>query len=204
MNGTRICYKPATGCCFPGQGPGSWRRPIGAWLVFLLVLHAPVAAGFAQISREYQLKAVLLWRLAQFTQWPSDAFASPESPIAICVLGENPFGDAIDAAAYGETAQGRPLVVQRHRSIDQTKMCHILFISAPVARQVKELTAALAGRSILTVTDAEATGPSYTGMVQFMTEQNKIKLVINLKAVTAARLVLDSRLLRVADVVGDT
>jgi hypothetical protein len=39
-------------------------------------------------------------------------------------------------------------------------------------------------------------------MVRFVTEQNKIRLRINPKAAAAARLVLDPRLLRAAEIVG--
>jgi hypothetical protein len=39
--------------------------------------------------------------------------------------------------------------------------------------------------------------------VQFLTEQNKIRLRVNVKAVAAAGLVLDPRLLRAAEIVKD-
>jgi hypothetical protein len=173
------------------------------WLIFFVAFQIAVTPAFAQVSKEYQLKAVFLWRLAQFTQWPSNAFENNDSPIAICVLGENPFGDALDEAVRGETAHGRKFVVQHFRSVQEIKTCHILYISLSVARQVKEIIAALRSRSILTVSDIEGFTRSYDGMVRFLTEQNKINLRINLKAATAARLVLDPRLLRAAEVVGN-
>ncbi len=172
-------------------------------LLFLAAFHVAAAPGFAQVSKEYQLKAVFLWRLAQFTQWPSNVFENNDSPIAICVLGENPFGDALDEAVRGETAHGRKFVVQHFRSVQEIKTCHILYISLTAARQVKEIIAALRSRSILTVSDIEGFTHSYDGMVRFFTEQNKINLRINLKAATAARLVLDPRLLRAAEIVGN-
>jgi hypothetical protein len=172
------------------------------WLMLFFLAQLSAVVAVAQPSREYQLKAVFLWRLAQFTQWPANAFDQPDSPIVIGVLGENPFDGALEAAVRGETAQGRKLVIQHYRSPDEIKTCHILFINGPVARQVKEITAAVAGRSILTVRDAEGLPRAYEPMIRFVTEQNKIKLRIDLKAVTAARLVLDPRLLRAADVIG--
>lgn len=173
------------------------------WLLFLAAFHVAAAAGFAQVSKEYQLKAVFLWRLAQFTQWPSNAFEDAASPIAICVLGDNPFGDALDEAVRGETAHGRKFVVRHFRSVQEIKTCHILYISLSVARQVKEIIAAVRSRSILTVSEIEGFTRSHDGMVRFLTEQNKISLRINLKAATGARLVLDPRLLRAADIVGN-
>jgi hypothetical protein len=172
-------------------------------LIFFAVVHIAVVPSFAQVSKEYQLKAVFLWRLAQFTQWPSNAFENADTPIAICVLGENPFGDALDEAVRGETAHGRKLVVRRYRSVQEIKACHLLYIEGSAARQVKEIIAALRGRSILTVSDIEGFALSYDGMVRFLTEQNKIKLRVNVKAATAAGLALDPRLLRTAEIVKD-
>ena len=173
------------------------------WLILLVALHILPALGLTQTSKEYQVKAVFLWRLAQFTEWPHDAFEHAESPIVLCVLGENPFGDALEQAVVGETARGRKLVVQQHRGVQGIKTCHILYISAPAARYVPELSGVLAGKSVLTVRDTDGSDRSYDTIVRFITEQNKINLRIDPKAATAARLVLDPRLLRAAEIVGN-
>jgi len=172
-------------------------------LIFVAVFHGAAALSFAQIAKEYQIKAVFVWRLAQFTEWPANAFEHPDSPTIICVLGENPFGDALDAAVQGDTANGRKLVVQHHRAVQEIKTCHVLYISGAAARQVKEISAVLAGRSILTVRDSDGSDRSYDTIVRFITEQNRINLRINIKAATAARLVLDPRLLRAAEITGN-
>jgi hypothetical protein len=171
------------------------------WLISLAVFCAAVTPGVAQVSREYQLKAVFLWRLAQFTQWPANAFEDPESPIVICVAGENPFSDALDAAVRDETAHGRKLVVQYYRNAEGIKICHILYLTVAVARQVKEVSAAVSGKSVLTVRATDGSERSYNTIVRFITEQNKIKLRIDIKSAKAARLVLDPRLLRAAEIV---
>jgi hypothetical protein len=197
-----------------GRGLGHALRKTSRNFVFRLIRQCALCAIFVcasfllpapsqgQVSKEYQLKAVLLWRLAQFTQWPGDAFESSDSPVVICVLGENPFGDALEAAVRGETAHGRRLAVQRHRSIDPIRGCHILFITGAGPRQAKEISAALAGRSVLTVVNGDGLPSSYDAMIQFVIEENKIKLRINAKAAAAARLVLDPRLLRSAEIIG--
>ena len=176
--------------------------PVALCVSFVSMMLFLPGPSRAQVSKEYQLKAVFLLRLAQFTQWPTDVFASADSPLVICVLGENPCGDALDAALRGETAHGRRLAAQRQRAVDQIKGCHMLFVAAAGPRQSKEITAALAGRSVLTVADDDALPSAYDAMVRFATEQNKIKLRVNPKAAAAARLVLDPRLLRAAEIVG--
>ncbi|HUC98429.1 MAG TPA: YfiR family protein, partial [Candidatus Polarisedimenticolaceae bacterium] len=100
-------------------------------------------------------------------------------------------------------ARGRKLVVQQHRGAQGIKTCHILYISAPAVRHLPELSAALAGKSVLTVRDSDGSARSYDTIIRFINEQNKINLRIDLKAATAARLVLDPRLLRAAEIVGN-
>jgi hypothetical protein len=179
-------------------------HPKGAALklaILCLFLLLSATAVRAQVSREYQLKAVFLWRLAQFTEWPQDTFEASTDPIVICVAGDNPFGDALETAVRGEKAHGRPLAVQYFRGVDPIKACHIVYLGPPVARQGKELGAALAGKSILTVMDTEISSRNFSPMIRFLTENNKVKLLVNLKAVVSARLVLDPRLLRAAEIV---
>ncbi|HUR71133.1 MAG TPA: YfiR family protein [Candidatus Limnocylindrales bacterium] len=180
--------------------PVRGRRVAYAMLLLPVMLTTPASA---QVSKEYQLKAVFLWRLAQFTEWPSDAFENPESPIVICVLGDNPFDGALSAAVSGETAHGRRFVVQLLRVIEQAKTCHILYTTSGAARQAKEIATALAGKSVLTVRDGSASASSFETMIVLISEQNKIRMRINLKAAVAARLVLDPRLLRAAEVIGE-
>jgi uncharacterized protein DUF4154 len=173
------------------------------YVLFIFALALLPLRTFAEVSKEYQLKAVFLWRLAQFTQWPSDVFESADSPIVICVLGDNPFENALHAAVTGETAHGRKMVVQQHRVIEQTRSCHILYIAGAGPRQARAIAAFLGSRSVLTVRDAEGPASVYDTIVSFVTEQNRIKLVINVNAAKAARLVLDPRLLRASEVVGE-
>ena len=187
-----------------GLCPARRFRSFGRWAARIVVVSICllVAPAFADVSKETQLKAVFLWRLAQFTEWPGEAFDSAESPIVICILGENPFEDALNAAVAGETAHGRKIVVQQHRLIEQLKSCHIVYFAA-APRAKAAVGSALGGRSVLTVRDVDGPAGAYDAIVSFVTEQNRIKLRINRNAAIAARLVLDPRLLRAAEIVGE-
>jgi hypothetical protein len=180
------------------------RKAAGLFLVLSLKVLLPlifVAAVRSDTpSKEYQLKAVLLWRLAQYTEWPTNTFSAPETPIIIGVLGENPFGDALDLAIKDETAHGRKLSVRPYKSTDELHDCHLLFIAESERTRLREIISRLRGRSVLTVSDLDRFAGDENGMVQFAMEENKVTLIVNLEAVTAARLVLDARLLRMAEI----
>jgi hypothetical protein len=155
---------------------------------------------FGQVgpSPEYQVKAVFLFNLAQFVQWPPRAFSDATAPLVIGVLGEDPFGHYLDETLRGERVNNRPLILQRYRRISDAKNCHVLFISRSEANNLDQIFAALRGRNVLTVGDAEdfiARG----GMIRLVTENKKIRIRLNLNAVRAAGLTISSKLLRLAE-----
>jgi len=151
-------------------------------------------------SREYQIKAVFLFNFTQFVEWPDSVFHEPQTPLVIGILGEDPFGTYLDKTVLGEEINNHPLVIQRYRSVEEIKMCHILFISQTETDHLEEIFAGLKGRSILTVGEV-ADFTKQGGMIQFVTERNKIQLQINVEATREVDLTISSKLLRLAEIV---
>lgn len=154
----------------------------------------------AAVSREYEIKAIFLYNFAQFVDWPPGAFRDENAPVVIGVLGEDPFGTSLDEAVRGETVKGRPLVVRRFSRIEDVTTCHVLFISQSETARLGQIMAALKGRSILTVGDTEEFSRR-AGMIRLATENNKVRLRINVDAAKAADLAISSKLLRPAEIV---
>ncbi len=165
-----------------------------AWLAT-----GPGLAAQAVRASEYHLKAVFLFNFAQFVDWPAAAFADSETPFVIGILGEDPFGDFLDQTVRGEQLRGRPFQVQRYRSVDEIKTCHILFINRPDGDRVEGILSRLRDRPILTVSDEDGFAER-GGMVRFVNDRNRIRLKINLAAAEAAKLTISSKLLRVAEI----
>jgi hypothetical protein len=183
-----------------GYCRASLRDEVKILLLCFLQLLCLAAARADSVSKEYQARAVMLWRFAQFVEWPSSAFPTTNSPLVIGVLGENPFGDALRLAVKGETAHGRPIEVQYFRRAEEATSCHVLYISQSEARHLKEIMAVLNHKSILTVSDIEGFARDHGGIIRFLSEQNRLAFRINIDAAKAANLVIDSRLLRLAEV----
>jgi hypothetical protein len=172
--------------------------PARPWLVALLLIAAPC---WAAAPSEYQVKAVFLFNFAQFVQWPARAFPDPGSPFVIGILGKDPFGPELEAVVRGETVDNRPLVIERYRTIGELHNCNILFIGRTEMGELPHILEALKGRSILTVTDAEDGDPSGV-MIRLVTRSNRIRLRIDVGAARAGNLVISSKLLRPAEIVG--
>lgn len=171
-------------------------------LPLLLALFAVFICGFgnshAQVSREYQIKAVFLYNFAQFTEWPNGAFADGKAPIVIGVIGADPFGHTLEDTVKGETIQGHPFVIEHYHRADEIKTCHILFISQSENRHMDEILRSVKAKPTLTVADAD--GPADAGVIiRFMVENNKVHFRINEQAANDAHLSLSSRLLRVGE-----
>lgn len=176
--------------------PRSTRRT--AWCGALLMLIHSLA--WSNPTPEYQLKAIFLFNFTQFVEWPPQAFTDPASPLIIGVLGTDPFGAYLDDTVRGEVINGRPLVVRRYNSIDEIKLCHVLFISHSETERLAQTLSSLKGRSILTVGETE-NFIRYGGIIRFATVDNKIRLRIGLDTAKSSGLTLSSKLLRPADIV---
>jgi hypothetical protein len=163
----------------------------------------PAVTGWSAetaVSSEYQLKAVFLFNFTQFVEWPRQAFADPNAPIVIGVLGVDPFGAYLDQTVQGEKINGRSLEVRRYRNVAEIDTCHVLFISQSETSRIKDTVARLRNRPILTVGDSDGFAVN-GGIIRFITDKARIKLRVNLDSAKAAGLVISSKLLRAADIV---
>ncbi len=176
-----------------------WRTGWCALLVLMLIATGGVARAQTPISQENQVKAVFLFKLVQFLDWPANAFPESKSPIVIGVLGDDPFGSYLDDLVKGEKIGERPMVVRRFHRVEDVAGCQILFVSRSESGQLNRIFAALKGRCILTVGDVEGFA-SQGGMVRFATEGGKIQLRINVTAAKAAELTISSKLLALATI----
>jgi len=179
-------------------------RKLRVWLWALLLSFAELScpsSGYSQTTREYEIKAVFLFKLSQFTEWPAGAFTNENSPLVIGIIGNDPFGSFLDETIRDETVRGRPLVARRCRQLEEIQSCHILYISRSEADHLDRISKALDSQPVLTVSDID--GPAARGvMIQLVSERNKIRLRIDSDKARASRLTLSSKLLRTAEVVG--
>ncbi len=176
-----------------------------AWVFCFAVLLVAGPGLAAQTARaaEYQVKAVFLFNFAQFVDWPAEAPADADTTLVIGVLGDDPFGGVLDQTVRDERLAGRPFQVRRYQSVDEIKICHILFISRSEGGRPEGILARLKHRPILTVSDADGFAER-GGMIRFVTDRSRIKLQVNLEAAEAADLTISSKLLRVAEIIAPT
>ena len=202
--------------------PGTWaRRPARArWARrILLALAASLAVALGQPrdarsgvaedlqslqpqAREYHIKAGFLYNFARFTEWPEAAFAAATEPLQLCVLGENPFGRALDSLS-GKQVRGRAIVVHHVLWAEDAPRCHVLFIAASAERRLSDIFELLDGRPILTVGDTPKVLRA-GGIIGLEIVNKKVRFRVDLDHSKQAGLKLDARLLDLAIIERDS
>jgi hypothetical protein len=153
--------------------------------------------AYAQKASEYQVKAAFLFNFSKFLEWPVEAMGEPGEPFIIGVLGKDPFGSYLDDIIAGEKIMDHQMIVKRFDNVEEVDRCHILFVNAP--GKTSEAINALKGKSILTVSDDHEFN-RIGGIIRFFTENEMIRLQINVDAAKAANLSVSSKLLRIAKI----
>jgi hypothetical protein len=164
-----------------------------SWCILALTAYAP-------ITREYQVKAVLLFNFTQFIEWPTEAYSTSKAPLEISILGHDPFGSYLDQIIAGESANGHPLIVKRYNSAEDVQSSQILFIGKSEAENLEKIIQVLKGKKILLVGEV----PDFIqrgGAIRFVTVANNVKFQINPEAAKAEGITISSKLLRLAEIV---
>jgi hypothetical protein len=172
------------------------------WMLVFLMMASGTCFVPAQNHSplEYQLKAVFLFNFTLFTEWPTEAFSTPDTPIVIGVLGDDPFGTHLEEAVRDERVSNRPVIIRRSRRVEELLDSHVLFVSASESARFNSILASVRGRPILTVSDVNGFAKR-GGIILFVMDGNKIRLRVNLDAAKTVGLTLSSKLLRPAEIV---
>ena len=154
-------------------------------------------------SSEYLIKAGFIYNFAKLVEWPTSAFAQPDSPFVIGILGNDPFGATLDTIVADKKIDGRSFAVRRlkwSKDSKDLKGCNILFVSLSEKEHIDSVVEAMKGLPILTIGDA----PGFAkrgGIINFTLEDNKVRFEVNVEAAKHADLTISSRLLTLAKIV---
>jgi hypothetical protein len=168
-------------------------------LLWTLIAATSLVAQRAGLS-EYKIKATYLYNFGRFVRWPDNFALGKDPSFGVCVLGEDPFGQALDSTFAGETLDGKPVAIRRIAKPQDAVGCRILFISSTEESHLKAILEVLDDTGTLTVSDMQGF-TERGGMIQFVFEGTKIRFQVNLASAESSKLVLSSELLKVASTV---
>lgn len=180
-----------------------WSKKFNLKRLYLIVLIAFSSIENALSTTEYELKAAFLYNLTNFITWPSSAFASENAPFILCILGADPFGDALNAVTANQKVGGQHAIqVTKIKSEAEAAICHVIFIPNSEKSSTPRTLAALRPYPILTVSDTEELASSGVMIMFFTTAEGKVKLGINPERVAEVELKASAKLLQIAKPIG--
>jgi hypothetical protein len=153
-----------------------------------------------EVSPEYKVKATMLFNFVKFVEWPDKAFADKAAPLVIGVLGEDPFGEELEAVIRDEVVHSRLLTIKRSAKVSDLKDCHLLFVGRARKEQLTQILVELDDAPILTVGDGEGFA-RMGGVINFVLEADKIRFEVNLAAARRKELELSSQMLRLGKII---
>jgi hypothetical protein len=180
--------------------PTSRRRRVCCLFPALAFLFLAASGGTVLADRhaaeEYRVKAAFLYNFTKFVEWPEIVFRDASDPFVIAVLGEDPFGSALDILK-GKTVNGRPLIVRRAAAIGELGRFHLLFVAASERSRLASVLPAAHAMHALTVGDVKGFAEQ-GGAIQLVRDGDRIGFRVNQDASRRAELKVSSKLLALA------
>jgi hypothetical protein len=178
------------------KGHGRIRRAtlfiLAGWLFSNVLLNGE--------SAEYPIKLVFLYNFAKFVEWPANAYRAPGAPLAICIVGRDPFSPDIEGELRTRAVSGHPVEFLTLKPTDTLSACHMVFIPVTEKDQADKIVRGLKGSCILTVGETEGFA-ALGGIINLTVEGNKVHFEINRLAADRAGLKISSKLLSLAKIV---
>lgn len=179
-------------------GRPTWLRSV--WLALLgwaWLGTAPLGAQPAYPPLEAGVKASYLFNFTKYTDWPTNAFTNATAPLVIGVLGDDPFGPALDQTVAKRTSQGRAVVLRRAREVGALPDCHAIFICRSEQARLPAILAALRDRPVVTVCDTDVFFEQGV-MIKFTPVKERLRFEVRRDAAEQAGLKFSSGLLDAA------
>ena len=192
-------------------------------LVVLMLLAAVVTssalAADSDQNRERKIKAAFLYNFIKFVEWPKEKMPDNDEPVVIGVVGMADSTKAFTAIAKKEV-KGKKIIVKQfmdlcdstkksnesksrekwNRDMKSLKKCHIVFVSKCKSLSKNDtavLIDALKGTPVLTVGER----PDFLksgGIVNFLMQEKKIRFEVNLDSAKQNKVIIRSKLLKLA------
>lgn len=160
------------------------------------------AAIVAQDSREDRLKAAVLLDFLRFVQWTPQAMPAAGEPLSLCVVGRDGFTDALRRYTAGRLLQGHPFYVHPVTDLRATASCRVVFVTNSNRSQWPAIFAAARGHDALTVSFCPDFAQS-GGVINLVFRNGSPHFQINLQAAAQQNVIISSRLIPLAEIVGN-
>jgi hypothetical protein len=152
----------------------------------------------ASPSTEYKVKAAMVYKLLKFIRWANEEEAGKDPKMNICIIGDDPFGEAIDAVA-GRKVRDFEVAITRIERIDEIQgQCQVLFVSPAMEERLSPTLEASRKLPLLTIGDVEAFAEE-GGIIELTKVRQRIGFEVNLSCAEENGIQISSQLLGMAE-----
>jgi len=167
-------------------------------LVVALLLTSVSANATAEISKHQQIMAGFLLHLTSFTQWQDLGNGN----IELCLLGQDQFKTYINKMLKRrpKNNKGQVIVLSYIDDADEINLtqCQLIYLQP---KHYQKLWQAISPMQNVLLVSQSKTFLAQGGMINFVLQDKRVKLEVNLPAVKAAGLKISSELLKHAKII---
>ena len=158
--------------------------------------------AYAFHAKEFEVKAAYIYHFTQFIKWPESAFDAASSPFNICLIGGNPFNEALKPI-FERNYYGHPFSLVIPEDALSIHKCHILYLHNLSSERLAEIFSIVDNRPVLTISSS----PGFIeqgGNIGFLNIKDSVRFGINREAGIKQGLISSAKLLEIAVQVIDT
>ena len=171
------------------------RIPLFIWLL-LLILLSPVITRSQSV--EYHVKASLIFKIAQYTEWNS---TQNSEAFQIAVLGKSPFKGEFEKLASRFKIKGKSIKIRYIKDYKEAEGAQVLFICQTEKKNIQKTILAFQSKNILLISDS----PDFSGEgvhFNFFTQNDEtIHFEIDLEALKNSGLKPDLQLVSIGKII---
>lgn len=181
------------------------RSPRWKWLTRLVYLAVMISCGSfivaeaanATDSAETQIKAAMLFKFLDYTEWPAESFDTPQSPYRIWLLDAKDVGNELRAITRDRNSNGRAINVFKTRFVERIDEPHIVFVGRNAEHHLPRLARLAEQQAFLIVTEnSQGLIPGSTINLRLL--QDRVGFDVSLFGARRSNLKFSARLLSVA------
>ena len=181
------------------HGAGMAGRHATARLVAVaLAAVLPVPIGAASDGLEYPVKAEFIERFTHFIDWPASAFAGPDAPFILCVVGETPMTVYLEHLAERRRIKERRVELRHVKPNGDLSACHLVFIAADERPYLRQILARVEGLPIVTVADSQGFGRAGVLINLLLDPEGRVCFEISSSGAKHSALTLNAQLLKLS------
>jgi hypothetical protein len=152
--------------------------------VFNLFAFLSIGLAFGQAEKPiHEIHAAMIYNFMKYIQWPEDAGGE----FVVGVLGEDNVFNTLKNYYDGKPKGTKKYSIRKLTDISEAASCQVVYIGKNKSKDFDNVKNAIAGKSVLTVTDSFNLGKKGS-CINFKVVDEKLKFEINQASMTNASL----------------